>query len=131
MGLKLEDGIFIVKRITTLFQSSEKMETNHGTILLIPRWIAILKEREREKGIKRFLLEELHSNWVLYYWILNILQDVKSIDYVLIPEPSFHLIYTNNIFYDNKMLGMMIPNNDLISLLINKNFPDDEVLKSG
>ena len=29
------------------------------------------------------------------------------------------------------MLGMMIPNDDLISLLINKNFPDDEVLKSG
>ena len=29
------------------------------------------------------------------------------------------------------MLGMMIPNNDLIYLLINKTFPDDEVLKSG
>ena len=42
-----------------------------------------------------------------------------------------YLIYTNNIFYDNKMLGMTIPNNDLISLLINKNFPDEEVLKSG
>ena len=30
-----------------------------------------------------------------------------------------------------KMLGMMIPNNDLISLLINKKCPGDEVLKSG
>ena len=59
------------------------------------------------------------------------LQDLKSIDYVLIPEPSYHLVYTNNIFYDNNTLGMMIPNNDLISLLTNKNFPDDEVLKSG
>lgn len=116
MGLKLEDGIFIVKRITTLFQSSEKMETNHGTILLIPRWIAIFKERE--KGIEKFLLEELHSNWLLYYQILNMLQDLKS-------------IYINIYIEGCKMLGMMIPNNDLISLLINKKCPGDEVLKSG
>ena len=57
------------------------------------------------------------------------LQDLKLIN--IRYGRTFHLIYTNNIFYDNKMLGMMIPNNDLISLLINKNFPDDEVLKSG
>ena len=46
------------------------------------------------------------------------LQDLKS-------------IYIDICIEGCKMLGMMIPNNDLISLLINKNFPDEEVLKSG
>ena len=46
------------------------------------------------------------------------LQDLKS-------------IYIDICIEGCKMLGMMIPNNDLISLLINKKCPGDEVLKSG
>ena len=107
-GVKIRRRDLYREKNYNSFSILKKMETNHVTILLIPRWIAIFKERK--KGIEIFLLEELHSNWLLYYQILNSLQDLLR----------FITVYTNNIFYDDEMLEIIILNNNLIYLLINK-----------